>query len=106
MMVYAYSQLYMSTHRWWPESYDRKFTDQERAEPNTVANNSDYDYNPESQLHYYLATMAIDNRYDDEVIDRATNFQTGRYLCLHDQILPTGWIPPRGCLPRHTVKLT
>jgi hypothetical protein len=46
-----------------------------KAEPNYVSNHRDYDYNPESQLHCNLATMAINNRYDDEVVDGATNFQ-------------------------------
>jgi len=38
---------------------------------------TDYDYNPESWLHCYQATMAIDNRYDEEDVDGATSFQKG-----------------------------
>jgi hypothetical protein len=45
-----------------------------KAEPNYVSNHRDYDYNPESQLHCNLVTIAINNRYDDEVVDGATNF--------------------------------
>jgi len=30
------------------------------------------------KLHYYRATMAIDNRYDGEVVDRAMNVERGR----------------------------
>jgi len=48
------------------------------AEPNYVSNHRDYDYDSESRLHCYRATMAIDNRYEDEVVDGATNFQKGR----------------------------
>ena len=49
-----------------------------KAEPNYMSNHRDYDYNPESQLHCNLATMAIDNQYDAEVVDGATNFQRER----------------------------
>jgi hypothetical protein len=88
MMPYAYTQLCTSTHRRWPESYDRKSTDEARAEPNYVSNQRDYNHNPESpmnpnsnleiQLKCNQATMAIDNRYDDEVVDGAMNFQRGK----------------------------
>jgi len=78
MTVYAYTELWMSTDGWWRESCDRKSTYEARAEPKYVANHREYDYNPESQLHYYLATMAIDNGYDDEVVHRPTYFQQER----------------------------
>jgi len=52
-----------------------------------VSNHRDYDYNPESQLHCNLATMAIDNPYDDEVVDGATNFQK-REIAVSDQSSP------------------
>jgi len=38
----------------------------------------DYHGNPESRLHCYQVTMAIDNRYDGEIVDGAMNFDTGR----------------------------
>jgi len=34
-----------------------------------------YDYNPESRLHCYQAAMAIDDQWDGQVVDGATNFQ-------------------------------
>jgi hypothetical protein len=52
--------------------------DKTKAEPNYVSNHGDYDYNLETLLHCNLATMAINNRYDADVIDGATNFQRGR----------------------------
>jgi len=57
----------MSTHTRWPESYDRKSTDEAKAEPNYMSNQREI-----------TITMAIDNRYNDEVVDGATNFQRGR----------------------------
>jgi len=58
MMVSAETQLYKT-----------------KAEPQYVSNHRDYDYNPESQLHCNLAMMVINNRYDDEVVHGAHNFQ-------------------------------
>jgi len=58
-----------------------------QAEPNYVSNHRDYDYNPELQLHCNLATMAINNGYDDEVVDGATNFQ--REIALSTRSNPT-----------------
>jgi len=60
MMVSAETQLYKT-----------------KAELNYVSNHRDYNYNPELQLHWNLATMAINTRYDDEVINGATSFQEG-----------------------------
>jgi len=63
-------------------------TDEAKAKPNYMSNHRDYNYNPESpmnpnsnlqiQLKCNQAMMAIDNRYDVEVVDGATNFQRGR----------------------------
>ena len=47
-----------------------------------------FDYNPESRLHCYRATMAIENQYDGEVVDGATNFQK-REIAVTDQSSPT-----------------
>src|SRR5882757_2064896 len=47
-----------------------------------------FDYNPESRLHRYRATMAIVNQYDGEVVDGATNFQK-REIPVSDQSRPT-----------------
>jgi len=58
-----------------------------KAEPNYVSNHRDYDYNPESQLHCNLATMAIDNPDDDEVVAGATNIQK-REIAVSDQSSP------------------
>jgi len=41
-------------------TYDRKSADEAKAEPNYVSNQRDFDYNPESRLHCYRATMVID----------------------------------------------
>ena len=40
-----------------------------------VESQKGYHYNPESRLHCYRATMTIDNQYDGEVVDGATNVQ-------------------------------
>jgi hypothetical protein len=61
MMVSADSQLYKM-----------------KDEPNYLSNHTDYDYYPEPQFHCNLATMAMNNRYDVEVVDGVTNFQRGR----------------------------
>ena len=86
--------------------------DEAQAEPNYMSNHRDYNCNPESpinpnsnleiQLKCNQGTMAIDNRYDVEVVDGATNFKRGRYTGLYDQVLPTSRTPPRGSQPRHS----
>ena len=56
-------------------TYDRKSADSAKAKPNYLSNHWDFDYNPESRLHYYQATMAINNQYVEEVVNGATNCQ-------------------------------
>jgi len=47
-----------------------------------------FDCNSESRLHCYRTTMAIDNQYDGEVVDGATNFQK-REIAVSDKSSPT-----------------
>jgi len=73
----------LRTHR-----HQRKIVCRQSESPTElrVESHRDYDYDPESRLHCYRATMAIDNRYN-EVVGGATNFKKGEIAS--DQSSPT-----------------
>jgi len=76
-----------------------------------VESQRDYDYDHESRLHCYRATMAIDNRYD-EVVDGATNFQKKemRWWLSRDNPNPVTYPPhcvdPQGRVVSYLLTLT
>jgi len=60
----------------------------------------DYDYNPESWLHHYRATMAIDNRHDEEDVDGAMSSKGGDNHLYTTNSYQQLQSPPGGNLPR------
>jgi len=51
------------------QQHTRMRLDKVKAEPKSVLNHREYDYDPERLLHIYQAMIAIDSRYDEEEVD-------------------------------------